>query len=52
MKFTDGRKDHDLTKVEMNGSSHAYVGSERPLWKRYLGEKNRDYMHLPIFNLT
>jgi len=52
MKFTGGRKDHDLTKVEMGGSSHAYVGSEESLWKRYLGEKNRDYMRLSIFNLT
>jgi len=31
MKFTDGRKDHDLTKAEMSGSSHAYVESEEPL---------------------
>jgi len=52
MKSTGGRKDHDLTKAEMGGSSHAYVGSEEPLWKRYLGEKDRDYMRLPIFNLT
>ena len=52
MKSTGGRKDHDLTKAEMSGSSHAYVGSEEPLWKRYLGEKDRDYMRLPIFNLT
>ena len=51
MKFTDDRKDHDLTKVEMSDSSHAYVESEESLWKRYLGEKNRDYMHLSIFNL-
>ncbi len=51
MKFTDGRKDHDLTKVEMSNSSHTYVESEESLWKRYLGEKNRDYMHLSIFNL-
>ncbi len=38
-------------KAEMGGSSHAYVGNEEPLWKRYLGEKDRDYMRLPIFNL-
>ncbi len=52
MKFTDDRKDHDLTKVEMSDSSHAYVGSEESLWKWYLDEKNRDYMRLSIFNLT
>lgn len=52
MKFIGGRKDHDLTKAKIGDSSHAYVGSERPLWKRYLGEKDRDYMRLPIFNLT
>ncbi len=51
MKFTDGRKDHDLTKVEMSDSSHAYVKSEESLWKWYLDEKNRDYMRLSIFNL-
>lgn len=51
MKFTDDRKDHDLTKVEMSDSSHAYVESEESFWKRYLGEKNRDYMRLSIFNL-
>ncbi len=51
MKFTDDRKDHDLTKVEMSDSSHAYVESEESLWKRYLDEKNRDYMRLSIFNL-
>ena len=52
MKFTDDRKDHDLTKAEMSDSSHAYVESEESLWKWYLGEKNRDYMRLSIFNLT
>ncbi len=51
MKFTDDRKDHNLTKVEMSDSSHAYVESEWSLWKWYLGEKNRDYMRLSIFNL-
>ncbi len=51
MKFTDDRKDHDLTKVEMSDSSHTYVESEESLWKWYLGEKNRDYMRLSIFNL-
>ncbi len=38
-------------KVEMGGSSHAYVENEEPLWKRYLNEKDRDYMRLSIFNL-
>ncbi len=51
MKFTDGRKDHDFTKVEMSNSSHVYVESEESFWKWYLGEKNRDYMRLSIFNL-
>jgi len=51
MKFTDNWKDHDLMKVEMSNSSHMYVESEESLWKWYLDEKNRNYMHLSIFNL-
>jgi len=41
-----------IEKAEMGASSHVYVRSEEPLWKRYLSEKDRDYMRLPIFNLT
>ena len=52
MKSSDGRTGHDLTKTEMGGSNHAYVRSEEPLGKRYLGTKDRDYIRLPIFNLT
>ncbi|KAK3169310.1 hypothetical protein OEA41_008693 [Lepraria neglecta] len=44
MKSSGGRTGRDLTKTEM--------GDEEPLWKRYLGERDRDYMRLPIFNLT
>ncbi|KAL9127040.1 MAG: hypothetical protein Q9217_004004 [Psora testacea] len=52
MKSSGGQKSHDLTKAEMGGSSYAYVQGEEPLWTRYLGEKDRDHMRLPIFNLT
>jgi len=52
MKSSGGRMGHDLTKTDGGGSHYAYVRSEEPLWKRYLGEKDRDYMRLPIFNLT
>jgi len=48
MKSAESRKE----KAEMGASSHAYVRSEEPLWKRYLGEKDRDCMRLPIFNLS
>jgi hypothetical protein len=45
IKSSGGRTGHDLTKSEMGGS--AYVRDEA-LWKRYLSEKDRDYMRLPI----
>ncbi len=48
IKSAESRKE----KAEMGASSHAYVRSEEPLWNRYLGEKDRDCMRLPIFNLT
>ena len=52
MKSSGGRKSHNLTKAEMGGSSYAHVQSLEPLWKRYLGGKDRDHMRLPIFNLN
>ena len=52
MISSGNRKSHDLTKAEMGGSSYAHGQSQEPLWKRYLGEKDRDHMRLPIFNLT
>ena len=43
MKSSGGRTGR-LTKAEIRG--------EEPLWKRYLGERDRDYMRLPVSNLT
>lgn len=52
MKSSGDRKGHSLTKAVIGDSSRAYYRSEEPLWKRYLGEKDRDYIRLPILNLS
>ena len=46
MKNSKGRREDDPTRSETGGSS------ESPLWKRYLAQKDRDHMRLPIFNLS
>ena len=46
MKSSGCRTDNDTTRTEMGGLR------EKPLWTRYLAEKDRDHMRLPIFNLT
>lgn len=40
---------HNSTK---DGLDYVHNQSEVALWKRYLRENDRDYMRLPIFNLT
>jgi len=52
MKCSGGRMSNDLTKAEMGGASCAALQSKEPLWKRYLSEKDRDHVRLPLFNLT
>lgn len=51
MKSSGDRIGHNLTKPELGGPNTVPFRTEEPLWKRYLGEKDRDYMRLPIFNL-
>lgn len=45
MKSAEGQK-------ELSASSHACVPNIEPLWRRYLHDRDRDHMRLPIFNLT
>ena len=52
MKSSEARSDHELTKAEEGNTSHPDVESKEPLWKRYLGKKDREYMRLPIFSQT
>jgi len=52
MTSSGARSGHELTKDEEGDTSHPDVESKEPLWKRYLGKKDREYMRLPIFSQT
>jgi len=48
IKSSTGRRDLDLGKADTGPLTCAHIRDEEPRWKRYVSEKDRDYMRLPI----